>query len=93
MKIAAFIEASGESLKDLSLNNFKQMRVSRNTALSIARRARNLQSLDLSWCWNLSLKVLKIFECDLLADVLLSGHSIPVVEIIGMKISSKWQGE
>ncbi|CAL1413924.1 unnamed protein product [Linum trigynum] len=96
--VAAFIEASGESLKDLSLNSVKQ--VSHNTALSVARRARNLQSLDLSWCRNLadeavglivdsclSLKVLKIFGCDQLTDVLLSGHSNPVVEIIGMKMS------
>ncbi|CAL1357481.1 unnamed protein product [Linum trigynum] len=96
--IAAFIEASGGSLKDLSLNNVKQ--VSHNTALSVARRANNLQSLDLSWCRNLadeavglivdsclSLKVLKIFGCDQLTDVLLCGHSNPVVEIIGMKMS------
>ncbi|CAI0387456.1 unnamed protein product [Linum tenue] len=96
--IAAFVEAYGESLKDLSLNNVKQ--VSHNTALSVARRANNLQSLDLSWCRNLadeavglivdsclSLKVLKIFGCDQLTDVLLCGHSNPVVEIIGMKMS------
>ncbi|CAN1773767.1 DNA repair protein rhp7 [Linum perenne] len=96
--IAAFIEVSGEALKDLSLNNVKQ--VSGNTAVAVARHARDLQSLDISWCRNLedeavgmivdsclSLKVLKIFGCDQLTDIVIVGHSNPVVEIIGKKMT------
>ncbi|CAK7352784.1 unnamed protein product [Dovyalis caffra] len=72
--IAAFLEASGQSLDVLSLNNIH--RVAHNTALSIAKCSRNLVSLDLSWCRKLtdealglivdscfSLKLLKLFGC------------------------------
>ncbi|KAF8388732.1 hypothetical protein HHK36_025412 [Tetracentron sinense] len=72
--IAAFLEASGESLKELSLNNVSK--VGHNTAISLARCSRKLLSLDLSWCRNLtdealglivdsclSLRLLKLFGC------------------------------
>ncbi|KDP33911.1 hypothetical protein JCGZ_07482 [Jatropha curcas] len=96
--IAAFVETSGEVLKDLSLNNVKK--VGNNTALSLARRSRNLLSLDLSWCRNLtdeavglivdscsSLRVLKLFGCGQVTEVLLDGHSNQHVQIIGLKMS------
>ncbi|MBA0568126.1 hypothetical protein Golob_005639 [Gossypium lobatum] len=96
--IAAFLEMSGEVLKELALNNVGK--VGLNTALSLARRSRNLVSLDLSWCRNLtdeamglivdrclSLRVLKLFGCSQITDVFLYGHSNAKVEIIGLKLS------
>ncbi|KAK8706930.1 hypothetical protein V6N13_058002 [Hibiscus sabdariffa] len=96
--IAAFLEMSGEVLKELALNNVGK--VGHNTALSLARRSRNLVSLDLSWCRNLtdeamglivdsclSLRVLKLFGCTQITDVFLCGHSNAKVEIIGLKLS------
>ncbi|OMO91768.1 Leucine-rich repeat, cysteine-containing subtype [Corchorus olitorius] len=96
--IAAFLETSGENLKELSLNNVGK--VGQNTALSLARRGRNLISLDLSWCRNLtdeavglivdsclSLRALKLFGCSQITNVFLSGHSNSNVEIIGSKLS------
>ncbi|KAH7854436.1 hypothetical protein Vadar_013817 [Vaccinium darrowii] len=93
--VAAYLEASGESLQDLSLYNNK---VSRNTAVSLARCSAKLQSLDLSWCRNLadealglivdsclSLKVLKLFGCTQITNIFLDGHSNPHVQIIGLK--------
>ncbi|XP_057959850.1 uncharacterized protein LOC131152165 isoform X2 [Malania oleifera] len=72
--ISAFLEASGGSLRVLSLNCI--IEVGANTAMSLARNSRNLLSLDLSWCRNLtddavglivdsclSLKLLKLFGC------------------------------
>ncbi|GFS43801.1 hypothetical protein Acr_00g0087060 [Actinidia rufa] len=72
--IAAYLEASGESLTELSLNNVSK--VGHNTAITLARRSIKLFSLDLSWCRNLtdeavglivdsclSLKLLKLFGC------------------------------
>ncbi|XP_028787000.1 uncharacterized protein LOC114742937 isoform X2 [Neltuma alba] len=72
--VAAFLETVGESLKELSLNNVRK--VGRHTALSLASHAKNLHTLDLSWCRNLtdsavglvvdcclSLKLLKLFGC------------------------------
>ncbi|KAL5768526.1 hypothetical protein ACOSP7_015071 [Xanthoceras sorbifolium] len=96
--IAAFLETSGESLKELSLNNVKK--VADNTALSLARRARYLINLDLSWCRNLtneavglivdscsSLRMVKLFGCTQITNVFLDGHSNPEVKIIGLKMS------
>ncbi|XAR51090.1 hypothetical protein NMG60_11005625 [Bertholletia excelsa] len=96
--VAAYLETSGESLKDLSLNNVKK--VSHNTAISLSTRAKNLFSLDLSWCRNLtneavglivdsclSLRVLKLFGCTQITDVFLNGHSNPDVKIIGLKMT------
>ncbi|XP_011046001.1 PREDICTED: uncharacterized protein LOC105140737 [Populus euphratica] len=96
--IAAFLESSGELLKELSLNNVKK--VGHCTALSLARRSRKLLSLDLSWCRNLtnealglivdsclSLKVLKLFGCSQVTNVFLDGHSNSDVQIIGLKTS------
>ncbi|XP_022728951.1 uncharacterized protein LOC111284536 isoform X2 [Durio zibethinus] len=84
--IAAFLEMSGEVLKELSLNNV--LKVGQSTALSLARRTRNLLSLDLSWCRNLtdeavglivdsclSLRMLKLFGCTQITNVFLYGHS------------------
>ncbi|CAK7352458.1 unnamed protein product [Dovyalis caffra] len=96
--IAAFVETSGERLKELSLNNVKK--VGHNTALSVARRSRKLLSLDLSWCRNLSneavgliadsclsLKVLKLFGCSQITKVFLDGHSNSNLKIIGLKMT------
>ncbi|KAH0657095.1 hypothetical protein KY285_031977 [Solanum tuberosum] len=72
--VAAYVETSGGSLKELSLNGVKK--VSHNTAMSLVKCSKNLISLDLSWCRNLtnealglivdsclSLEVLKLFGC------------------------------
>ncbi|XP_065850977.1 uncharacterized protein [Euphorbia lathyris] len=96
--IAAFLETSGEPLKELSLNNVAE--VGNNTALALARRSRNLEKLDLSWCRKLrdeavglivdscsSLKVLKLFGCGQITNVFLDGHSNEGVEIIGVKLT------
>ncbi|KAL5141252.1 F-box/LRR-repeat protein 15 [Glycine soja] len=50
--IAAFVETTGGSLKELSLNNIK--RVGYLTTLSLANHAKNLHSLNLSSCRNLT---------------------------------------
>ncbi|KAG2717966.1 hypothetical protein I3843_03G196200 [Carya illinoinensis] len=97
--IAAYLETSGEFLKELSVNNVKK--VSHNTAISLARRSRMLHTLDLSWCRNLtdeaigfivdsclSLRVLKLFGCTQITNVFLEGHSNPDVQIVGLKMSS-----
>nr|KYP57841.1 DNA repair protein rhp7 [Cajanus cajan] len=96
--IAAFLEITGESLKELSLNNIKK--VDHQTTLSLARHAKNLQILDLSWCRNLtdnelgfivdsclSLRLLKLFGCSLVTDAFLNGHSNPEIQILGLKMS------
>ncbi|KAI9191538.1 hypothetical protein LWI28_009766 [Acer negundo] len=96
--IAAFLETSGESLKELSLNNLKK--VAHNTALSLAKSSRNLIILDLSWCRLLtneavglivdscsSLRMVKVFGCTQITNVFLDGHSNPEVKIIGLKMS------
>ncbi|KAJ0030268.1 hypothetical protein Pint_13495 [Pistacia integerrima] len=79
---------------------FGQLKVAHNTAVSLAKRSRNLLSLDISFCRNLtneavglivdsclSLKILKIFGCTQITNVFLEGHSNPEVQIIGMKMS------
>ncbi|KAF5940436.1 hypothetical protein HYC85_021603 [Camellia sinensis] len=96
--IAAFLEASGKSLKELSLNNVRK--VGPNTALSLAKCSKELLSLDLSWCRKitnealglivdscLSLKLLKIFGCTQIGDEFLNGHSNPLVQIIGCSMT------
>ncbi|KAJ4825233.1 hypothetical protein Tsubulata_035454, partial [Turnera subulata] len=95
--IAAFVETAGELLKDFSLNNVKK--VGNSTALSIAKRSRNLTYLDLSFCRNLTnealglivdscpLKVLKVFGCSQITKVLLDGHSNTDVKILGSTVS------
>ncbi|XP_057428823.1 uncharacterized protein LOC130722188 [Lotus japonicus] len=96
--IGAFVETSGESLKELSLNNIKK--VGYHTAISLARHAKNLHTLDLSWCRNLSdnalgfivdsclsLKLLKLFGCTQVTDVFVKGHSNMQIQIIGLKMS------
>ncbi|RDX92655.1 rhp7, partial [Mucuna pruriens] len=96
--IAAFLEITGESLKELSLNNIKK--VAHHTTLSLAKHAKNMHTLDLSWCRNLmdnelglivdscfSLRLLKLFGCSLVTDVFLSGHSNTEIQILGLKMS------
>ncbi|KAJ6698988.1 hypothetical protein OIU79_012293 [Salix purpurea] len=69
--IAAFVETSGEFLKELSLNNVKK--AGHSTALSLARRSRRL--------------VLKLFGCSQVTNVFIDGHSNSDVQIIGLKMS------
>ncbi|OIT40251.1 PREDICTED: uncharacterized protein LOC109237046 [Nicotiana attenuata] len=96
--IAAFLEASGACLEDLSLNNCSK--VSTNTAFSLAKISRKLLHLDLSWCRRitdeelglivdscLSLKLLKLFGCTQITDVFINGHSNTVVQIIGLSVN------
>ncbi|KAK7328823.1 hypothetical protein VNO77_22947 [Canavalia gladiata] len=96
--IAAFVETTGVLLKELSLNNIKK--VGYHTTLSLASHARNLHSLDLSWCRNLtdnalglivdscsSLRLLKLFGCTQVTDAFLNGHSNLQIQIIGLKMS------
>ncbi|KAK7411849.1 hypothetical protein VNO78_03292 [Psophocarpus tetragonolobus] len=96
--IAAFVETTGGSLKELSLNNVKK--VGYHTALSLANQAKNLHSLDLSWCRNLTdnalglivdsclaLRLLKLFGCTQVTEAFLNGHSNLEVQIIGLKMS------
>ncbi|MCD9641234.1 hypothetical protein HAX54_027305 [Datura stramonium] len=96
--VAAFVETGGESLKELSLNGVNK--VSHNTAISLAKCSKNLISLDLSWCRNLtnealglivdnclSLEVLKLFGCTQVTSVFLDGHSNPKVQILGLKMT------
>ncbi|KAJ0030512.1 hypothetical protein Pint_13672 [Pistacia integerrima] len=93
--IAAFLEVTGDSLSELSLNHIKE--VGLNTALSLGKCSRNLQSLDLSWCRRLrdealgfivdscsSLRLLKLFGCTQITDLFLNGHSNSKVQIIGL---------
>uniref|UniRef100_A0A7N0U6Z9 Uncharacterized protein n=1 Tax=Kalanchoe fedtschenkoi TaxID=63787 RepID=A0A7N0U6Z9_KALFE len=93
--VASFLEVSGRSLKELSLNHVGK--VGPFTALSLAKNARNLLNLDLSWCRKLtdaalglvvdscsSLRLLKLFGCTQVTEVFLNGHSNPKVEIIGL---------
>ncbi|OWM74419.1 hypothetical protein CDL15_Pgr013323 [Punica granatum] len=96
--IAAFLETSGEHLQELSLNNIKK--VGPNTAISIAKGARKLRSLDLSWCRNMAdealglivdscscLRELRVFGCTQISDAFLNGHSNEEVQIIGLKMA------
>ncbi|XP_028785160.1 uncharacterized F-box/LRR-repeat protein C02F5.7-like [Neltuma alba] len=96
--IAAFLETTGACLKELSLNNVEK--VGHDTALSLGSRARNLHTLDLSWCRNftdahlgfivdncLSLRLLKVFGCTQITENFLFGHSNREVKIIGCVMS------
>ncbi|CAJ2649953.1 unnamed protein product [Trifolium pratense] len=95
--IGAFLAVTGKSLEELSLNNIKK--VGQHTALSLAKEAKNLHTLDLSWCRNLtdnefglivdncfSLRFLKLFGCSQVTDVFLKGHSNSELRIIGLKL-------
>ncbi|KAF7154730.1 hypothetical protein RHSIM_Rhsim01G0183000 [Rhododendron simsii] len=96
--IAAFLETSGKSLKELSLNNVRK--VGPNTALSLAKSSKELLSLDLSWCRKitndalglivdscLSLKLVKLFGCTQISDEFLNGHSNSQVNIVGLNLT------
>ncbi|RID53036.1 hypothetical protein BRARA_G00463 [Brassica rapa] len=95
--VAAFVETSGGSLVELSLNNVKK--VGHNTALALAKFSEKLQILDVSWCRDMSdnalgyivdscssLKVLKVFGCTQVTNAFVLGHSNPNVEILGLKM-------
>ncbi|RHN64572.1 putative leucine-rich repeat domain, L domain-containing protein [Medicago truncatula] len=95
--IAAFLEINGKSLEELSLNNIKK--VGQQTSLSLAKNAKNLHTLDLSWCRNLtdnefglivdscsSLRFLKLFGCSQVTNAFLKGHSNSELQIIGLKL-------
>ncbi|KAF5748362.1 Rad7 putative isoform 2 [Tripterygium wilfordii] len=84
--IAAFLEVSGQSLHELSLNNVRMVGI--NTAISIAKYSKNLSTLDLSWCRKLSdealgsivdscesLRLLKLFGCSQVR--ILNSKSVP----------------
>ncbi|XP_021714997.1 F-box/LRR-repeat protein 14-like [Chenopodium quinoa] len=96
--IAAFLETSRESLIELSLNNISK--VGQNTTISLARRCKNLESLDLSWCRLLtnealgliadsclSLRLLKLFGCTQVTEVFVDGHSNQHLHIVGLKLT------
>ncbi|CAM8898777.1 unnamed protein product [Rhodiola kirilowii] len=94
--VASFLEVSGQSLKELSLNHISK--VGPYTALALAKQAKGLLYLDLSWCRKLtdaaiglvvdsclSLRLLKLFGCTQITELFLNGHSNPNAEIIGLK--------
>ncbi|KAJ4798073.1 F-box/LRR protein [Rhynchospora pubera] len=94
--IAAFVEASGTKLVELSLNNVAK--VGHQTAIAISQQCRfRLQSLDLSFCRKMSdqalgiivdscssLKSLKLFGCSQVTNFFLNGHSNASVNIVGV---------
>ncbi|XP_020269957.1 DNA repair protein rhp7 isoform X1 [Asparagus officinalis] len=95
--LAAFLEASGGSLIELSVNNFAK--VGQQTAIAISRRCSStLKTLDLSFCRNMSdealglivdscsnLQILKLFGCTQVTNVFMEGHSNPAIQIVGSK--------
>ncbi|XP_027081330.1 uncharacterized protein LOC113781431 isoform X1 [Coffea eugenioides] len=96
--IAAFLEASGESLKELCLNSVTS--VGPCTAFSLAKCSRKLLVLDLSWCRKLtdkalglivdsclSLKLVKLFGCTQITKSFVNGHSNTQVQIIGLQLT------
>ncbi|KAL8239983.1 hypothetical protein R6Q59_016550 [Mikania micrantha] len=96
--VAAYLETCGGSLTELSLNHVDK--VAHHTALSLAKHAKKLQRLDLSWCREmtdeavglivdscLSLETLKLFGCTQITNVFTDGHSNKNVKIIGLQES------
>ncbi|KAL8209282.1 hypothetical protein R6Q57_006014 [Mikania cordata] len=96
--VAAYLETCGGSLTELSLNHVDK--VAHHTALSLAKHAKKLQRLDLSWCREmtdeavglivdscLSLETLKLFGCTQITNVFTDGHSNKSVKIIGLQES------
>ncbi|GJR01151.1 leucine-rich repeat, cysteine-containing subtype protein [Tanacetum coccineum] len=85
----------GSPLRELSLYHVNE--VAHHTVISLARHARNLESLDLSFCREMineasgliadrcsSLKTLKLFGCTKITNVFTYGHSNEGVKIIGL---------
>ncbi|GJZ46782.1 ARF GTPase activating protein, partial [Tanacetum coccineum] len=75
----------------------KDVKVAHPTVISLARHARNLESLDLSFCREMtnealgliadscsSLKTLNLFGCTQITKVFTDGHSNEGVKIIGL---------
>ncbi|VFQ97766.1 unnamed protein product [Cuscuta campestris] len=96
--IAAYLEASGQSLEELSLNNCSK--VGPSTALSLAKCSIKLYYLDLSWCRRvtddslgvivdscISLKLLKLFGCTQITSTFINGHSNSLVQIVGLPMT------
>ncbi|XP_076920371.1 EIN3-binding F-box protein 1-like [Bidens hawaiensis] len=96
--VAAYLEARGGTLTELSLNHVDK--VAHHTALSLAKHAMKLQSLDLSWCREmmdealglivdscLSLKMVKLFGCTQITNVFTHGHSNEYAKIVGLQES------
>ncbi|KAJ9550740.1 hypothetical protein OSB04_014785 [Centaurea solstitialis] len=92
--VAAFLETSGGSLKELSLNHVRK--VSFNSAFALAKFSRKLISLDLSWCRQItdealgfitdncsSLKLLKIFGCTQITETFVRGRANSQVHVLG----------
>ncbi|KAK1288688.1 hypothetical protein QJS10_CPB19g01879 [Acorus calamus] len=77
--VAAYIEASGESLIELSLNSIKEV-----LDLSFCREMTDeALGLIVDSCSNLVM--LKLFGCSQVTDVFLDGHSNSAVKITGPK--------
>ncbi|KAK1264253.1 hypothetical protein QJS04_geneDACA013477 [Acorus gramineus] len=77
--VAAYIEASGESLVELSLNSVKEV-----LDLSFCREMTDeALGLIVDSCSNLVM--LKLFGCSQVTDVFLDGHSNSAVKITGPK--------
>ncbi|KAL1805189.1 hypothetical protein ACET3Z_028257 [Daucus carota] len=96
--LAAYLEISGASLEELSLNNVGK--VAQNTAVSLAKCSKYLQHLDISFCRNLSdeavglvadsclsLKTLKLFGCTQITNLFLDGHSNEQLQVIGLQLT------
>ncbi|KAF7103916.1 hypothetical protein CFC21_104848 [Triticum aestivum] len=95
--LSQFLEESGGSLTELSLNNIEK--VGNLTARAIALKCSvRLEVLDVSFCRGLSnealglivdscssLKTLKLFGCTQITDIFLKGHSNSLVKIIGIE--------
>ncbi|CAK8563577.1 unnamed protein product [Lathyrus sativus] len=99
--IAAFLEIAGKTLEEFSLNSIDK--VGHLTAMSLAKNAINLHTLDLSHCRKLtnrdlalivnrclSLRTLKVVGCSQLTDVFLRGCSNSEIRIIGLKSTPIW---
>ncbi|XP_044959870.1 uncharacterized protein LOC123411020 [Hordeum vulgare subsp. vulgare] len=93
--LSQFLEESGGSLSELSLNNIEK--VGNLTARAIVLKCSVcLEVLDVSFCRGLtndalglivdscsSLRTLKLFGCTQITDIFLKGHSNSLVKIIG----------
>lgn len=95
--VAAFIDASGNCLSDLSLNNVKE--VANHTVLALVSNTHDtLSRLDVSWCRNLTdealglladscslLRELILFGCTQVTNKFLEGHSNTLLKVTGVK--------
>ncbi|KAL0709853.1 hypothetical protein Bca4012_016831 [Brassica carinata] len=97
--VAAFLEVCGGSLKNLCLNNLRDVR--QETAISLAKYCKRLHYLDLSWCRKLTeeelrriisscplLRSLKLFGWTQVGEEFLEDLSRSEVKIVGLKMTS-----